>query len=118
MNNRDIDVAIAKKVMGWKKGELNWTIDELWIDSKGSYKYVGKFSPSTNISDAWQVVEKMRKEGFVAHINVHPNRYTCEIYKNIEGYYNFICKQEAETAPLAICLSALRAKGIDIDGSN
>lgn len=108
---RELDALIAEKVMGWKKGELNWTIDESWIDSKGSYKWVGKFSPSTNISDAYQVVEKLLKDKLV-FIDLLICSYSCKAtISTPDGNY----EAEAETAPLAICIASLRTKGIDID---
>lgn len=119
LDYRKIDALVAEHVMGWKKGELNWTIDELWIDSKGSYKWVGKFSPSTNISDAWQVVEKCGKDFNVKYIS-HKKQYEAVVdyyFPAEKGKREFLSfgKAYADTAPLAICKASLKAKGIDID---
>lgn len=117
MDYRKIDALVAEKVMGWKKGELNWTIDELWIDSKGSYKWVGKFSPSTNISDAWKVVGKFEDEGYQVCIELLAKKiYSVGIY--YPPHADQVAYIKAETAPLAICIASLRTKGIDTNENN
>jgi hypothetical protein len=110
---RELDALVAEKVMGYKIG---WFTDYGFkkeferkvIALKGDrYDNIPRYS--TNISDAWQVVEKMKEKERVVEIKTFDFGYTVEI----NNFYPTI-KQQAETAPLAICLSALKMKGIDI----
>jgi hypothetical protein len=94
-----------------------------------------EFAPSTSIADAWLVVEKLVKErhpcpienkgeglGFRLEINaesgwstdqcnvwtaVFPSTTPCPPHEEMHDDY----KAEADTAPLAICLAALKAVG-------
>jgi hypothetical protein len=80
---------------------------------------------STNIADAWLVVDKLKEIGFGVTINEVCKRSSFYKYNdNILGYWhcNFTVSDKddddkllktnseiAETAPLAICLAALKA---------
>lgn len=66
MENRKLDKWLAENVMGWKYA------DPLWVDEKGNFqhygddfaasvKYCDRWQPTTSISDAFQVVEKMKE---------------------------------------------------------
>lgn len=83
------------------------------------------FKPSENMQDAWIVVEKMKEEGYGYCINVvepksigdknglanigdvHCNFYVMDT--TFVGYVEF-----SSEAPMAICLSALCAKGVNV----
>ena len=61
----EMDMLVAEKVMGWTQHQSEEFPDMIyWMpdgrDIKGAYK----FSPSTSISEAWEVVEKAEKDGF------------------------------------------------------
>lgn len=108
VKSREIDELIATKVMeyqrvydkqfkqeGWQIGEKHWTN---W------------FSPSTNIQDAWKVVDKLkiavRPQSDDAPANM---KYQAEIDKQPLGNYY---EAFAETAPMAICKVALKFYGL------
>lgn len=85
-----------------------------------STSWDGPNSYSTDIAAAWEVVEKFIKDG--KHINI---AYYQKLGPNIDGppyeahwtvtgiYAWDLEKAQAETAPHAICLAALKAVGID-----
>ncbi len=104
MQNRELDNFLAIHVMGWEliqqKGLLSW-----WADKTGSIcRHYENWHPTTSISDAFQVVEKMRVTHFKWFEMAHrPNGYTC----NFSGDPRHTVF--AETAPLAICLAAKEA---------
>ena len=100
MNNREIDALVAEHVMGMER----------W-DSSGMYSEIVPILPhySSNISDAWQVVEKI--EGQILIDRTLGGRWVCEILVNQRTSH----MAEADTAEMAICLAALKAKGVDID---
>ena len=88
---RRIDVFVAEKVMGWVQETLEWGVSQL-----PHY--------STQIADAWLVVEKL-KERFDIEISCNVQGWTMYVYNDTySGIY-------APTAPLAICLAALKATG-------
>ena len=119
MNLRKIDHLIATKVLGWEYHEAIYTWGELFSLAK----YVTKDGReilthdlphfSTNLLDAWKVVEKL-KIAVIPQIGNPPKnmQYLAEIDKRpLGGYYEAF----AETAPLAICLVALKSVGIEVN---
>ena len=114
MDNREIDLLVARKVMGWievEKGEFT------------GFDFVGKrplindthsrdsfLIPhySTDISAAWQVAGKLIEIRFYPVIWVKPG--IVQLY-----CHNEVCTiEEKGTIPLAICLAALKAVGVDL----
>jgi len=112
---RELDALVAEKVMGWKK--VKWLGDYDWRDKDGEQPYtVRAWNPSTDIAAAWQVVEKIQerqgRDRFIIYLSSYWGTnswvYKCEfimetVNKSVDGF--------ADTAPLAICLAALRAVG-------
>ena len=118
---RELDALVAEKVMGWvevSKQPIANAFGQKVIDD-----YVGKpnfATPqpvivprySTMIQEAWKVADKLRGEvQFLAVISGKGPQGTqpwiCKI--NREG--SFI-EERADTAPLAICLAALKGVGL------
>lgn len=110
----ELDGLVAEKVMGWK---WNSEIGE-WIH-ENSIPYGphdGGFRPSTSISDAWQVMEKMKAhDDFIVCRSIE----SCRVHKAINWCVVIVRKDRpsfnitvaATTAPLAICRAALHAIG-------
>ena len=112
---RELDALIAEKVMGFQRVEflrdmLPWTF-YLHEDRGVVVAFQSKlaeFKPSTNIADAWEVVDLGHPCGWFDSYYIM--RYGA-------GYAIGRCMDdavyaEADTAPLAICLAALKAKGV------
>jgi hypothetical protein len=104
---RDLDDLVAEKVMGWFLVSSPYG-RELWTDYKGLVLLPDHFSPSVSITDAWQVVEAVGQE-FLVRKRLNGNDYRAFIImdKGKEIYAH------AKTASLAICLAALKAKGVE-----
>ena len=118
---RELDTLVAEKVMGWEA-----TADGLYWDArqKRTRLVLGSaiakkreemgiengpgfvFAPSTDIAAAWEVVEKADLWSLYGSIGDGPYR-ACIQFEDREGLMT------ADTAPLAICLAALKAKGGD-----
>lgn len=104
----DIDKRIAVEVMG--RTVIDVPDDGYYIVKENNWRYPqDSFEPSTNIADAWLVVEKMRELG-----------YWWEGYYSNEGhfimFYNETANGESlpvESMPMAICLAALQALGVN-----
>lgn len=97
MDLREIDFLVAEKVMD-------------------TYMYPGRVvcMPlySSEIAAAWKIVSELFKDDLVVTIGAYSDKHT-EV--TIEGD-DLIFYAEADTAPLAICLAALKAKGVEIEG--
>ncbi|GAB7387388.1 hypothetical protein BSNK01_12240 [Bacillaceae bacterium] len=114
---RELDALVAEKVMGWTYRKLP-TLDEgAWvIEEKEPVIWESRWKPSIRIKDAWLVVEKMIDSGFDLHLDADWKNgvyYYCEFSNLIGGLGVF--GHEAETAPLAICLAALKAVGVEAE---
>lgn len=106
---RDLDALVAEKVMGWMTRGTGESISDPaeWVMPNGLR---GREAPpfySTDISAAWQVVEKMNRDGWcfrVASASPDNNYY--------EGYFvkgDKVSQVWLDTAPHAICVAALKA---------
>ena len=103
---RVLDALVAEKVMDW-----HWykfldpkLVDEAkgaWLDKDNRVMH-NEWLPSTDIADAWQVVEKM--QSFELEMDYQESWHA---YVNFPGeeWYSSI----GDTAPLTICRAALLA---------
>lgn len=117
----DIDREVAEKVMGWvlykvtvkdlttvKPLSNEWCVpDEKTKGMVGEViAYEDNFHPSTNISDAWLVVERMRELGYGLWLAGEETKgfgFHCKFHdgdKTVDA--------DADTATFAIVLAALK----------
>jgi len=109
MTPRDIDAAVAERVMGWKRD----------VDDGTDYGWSGPGAPamtkqpvlfSSDISAAWQVVEALKAKGDIVSMI-----YRCgdsEPWNKLRWYVEFRHAQAwavDDSLPRAICLAALEA---------
>lgn len=108
---RELDALIAEKVFG-KTVDRSSHFD-IYYDNGPSIPFY-----STRIAGAWLVVEKLVADGMQPIVNYLNGQilaydgWHCCIAKGYEVYHSHGC----ETAPLAICLAALKACGVEVDG--
>jgi hypothetical protein len=110
--SRELDALVAEKVMGWKAerrptGNLMAILPD---DSRVCVEHVQgclparRWNPSEDIAVAWEVVEKMRERGLLLKLHQgNPHGWTAQF---AEVWHVDL------TAPLAICLAALKAIGV------
>jgi alkyl hydroperoxide reductase subunit AhpC len=104
---RELDALIAERVMGWK---VVYSDEPVVVSA--SFPYPFPFNPSTDISDAWQVVEKLQSLGMTVHIIASKDGwYSVDVW--VDG--TLLYTSDAETAPLAIVKASLKAKGVKIE---
>lgn len=129
----ELDLLIAEKVMGWtwvtedaeEPQYLPWLISPkvgtafrgVWYPKTGVASGLPAYS--TEISAAWQVVEKLDALGFyvtVDRLGHDPRFWRAETHTwdADEGGRVGDNWHDAETAPHAICLAALAAVGVEI----
>jgi hypothetical protein len=138
MQDREIDALVAEHVMGWRwveHGGFDWIVPPdvvpdiaffMWghriHDDKPQFS--GEFENvlphySTDIAAAWKVVEAMRAAGYSVSIGYYANG--CDVgitARNSRAGWEAVRPVyggHADTAPRAICIAALRAKGVNVD---
>lgn len=114
----EINALVAQQVMGWKKckstteltvADSFYNHGDILINHYG--KMVRIFKPSVDISDAWQVVEKMKAAHVVSMIAAtHENKCMSMRLSDAASF-----EATSFSIPLAICLCALASFGVEID---
>jgi hypothetical protein len=116
MNHTEIDAAVAVRVMGWHKHPTHPM--GLWSLPNGdTAKLIDSWSPSTDWNDAAEVVEKMRQSKWCLILRTYPSgtaekfetSYRAKFYSAVSAGTLGECTYDS--APLAICLAALKAVG-------
>jgi len=118
---RELDALVAEKVMGWvevRKQSIANAFGQHVMDDYVGQPSIGVTQPvlvprySSMIQEAWKVADHLRSRSqFVAVLSgmgpqgVQP--WICKI--NRDGGF---LEERADTAPVAICLAALKAVGI------
>ncbi|MCU5339312.1 hypothetical protein OCA10_08895 [Bacillus cereus] len=119
MNDKPIDELVAEKVMGWIKPPETSILKSMWVETPigAVHPQLPKFS--TNIEDAWLVVEKLRSLKEINGEKVRlmpkiigtekPNLWAC----TVNDFLNYKCLSDVmnKSAPMAICIAALKAVG-------
>ena len=110
----ELDALIATKVMGWTLVKSSMTPrgypPEHWLTGVGKYRSMLLFTPSTDINNAWLVVETMAVRNYTFNIS-GPDDMWYAIFQRNDALVNFSNRGKADTAPLAICLASLVAVG-------
>ena len=121
----ELDALVAEKVMGWHIQQLSSYSFAAWFDSDNSQTgwteepddydslryFIGVWHPSTNIEAAWEVVERVKDWRITLSGGEYEgDGWSVGVTNNTDTYYGL-----ADTAPLAICLAALKACGVDTE---
>ncbi|WP_226035713.1 BC1872 family protein [Aquibacillus saliphilus] len=110
MNNREINELIVEHVLKLPMAQEGVKHSESYIDG-----WLEGRSYSTNISDAWELVEKLREEHCEIEIGVGEDVVNVFVQSlvhddcDIKTYYS-----QEDNAPLAICKAILKYKGITL----
>lgn len=116
MTNREIDALVAEKVLGYVHVVRmfgNIAIYE-WQTPEGVIRQE-TWQPSKNLAQAWEVLEK-----FTPHVRIECCDTSDYVEYDADKKWHVdiwvadqaVCCVTAETAPMAICLAALRAHGV------
>jgi hypothetical protein len=111
---RELDALIAEKVMGIKMPAIpinGATYQEWAAISKASHEAVSPPCYSTEIAAAWQVVEKIKDmvKGTDGTFKIQWCEPVWICYWDHEDFLSNPGYAQADTAPHAICLAALKA---------
>lgn len=114
----NVDEVVARKVMGFAYSECRMAEEDVWIsDDRQLWFQLPPYS--TNMDASWTVLEKMSDKfplwqlgALVTLGEPSPNTAYCQF---APAWPPTWIRAEAQTAPLAICLAALRAVCISSD---
>jgi hypothetical protein len=132
MTARQRDVLVAEKVMGWQwwhwvvtnDGELVQALfapsdDTSWIGERhlGKREHARIFESTTpryttDIAAAWQVKTALTEQGYVFYFDTESGPSAC--FRGQDQDYDEMGYSDAFTDSEAICLAALRAKGVEV----
>lgn len=113
---REMDALVAEKVMGWIEKKYPMGRALYWTDSDGHSQRacIEAWNPSTNISAAWEVIEKIEggQREMLCNLIHKGFGFTSLIWeaelRECRGNHKYYIA-DATTAPLAICRAALLA---------
>jgi hypothetical protein len=123
MTDRELDYAVARRVMGWTL--YNYETDEpataeQWDKAQSNDGWSWDFRegdreayewcPSTDIACAWEVVKRIRdvkKQSVLIEESLNPIESICSVGIHHRGQWIEVCRAVAENAPRAICEAAL-----------
>lgn len=108
-----MDALLAERVMGWTpqaRSGVGFTTPE------GEYRSIDIWTPSVDIAAAWQVVEKLDRDGWWWTLDKTwtadgPDQWQVSLLPSESLQTDRRGDALAPTAPHAICLAALRAVG-------
>jgi hypothetical protein len=128
--SREIDALVAEHVMGWtvnRSDGRHWHTVAPAAGADNPHllvgmdccedKYCGCFMPSRRIESAWRVVEKMREREWSVMVDstgFPDEEWRCLMW---QGERERWVPADAATAPMAICLAALKANGIEVSAA-
>lgn len=102
MDNLEIDKLVAEKVMGWEVAYFpDINIYEAYDEEKNSIIISGEFSPSSDIQDAWQAIQKFKQYEI--------NQLGSEVLVRVWIGFRHFDVRGNYSVPMAICLAALKA---------
>jgi Phage ABA sandwich domain len=109
VTEHEINRLVAEKIMDWEFDPHH----DCWITEFGNLTFIdetdSEWNPSTDIQDAWWVTEKF----FGVHIDAgNGANEPCVTIRDKVGW--MVSYAYAKTVPEAICLAALKAKGVEI----
>ena len=111
---REMDCIIAENVFGWKRGKYFDDAGQLvWITPSNQFYSAGSTPDySTDMTAAWQVVEKLSKPHIFINLSKFGDKYVCDIenmedYSNPEKQFNRWKIDFCNSPALAICRAAL-----------
>ena len=116
--SRKIDALVAEHVMGLTGYVLEPTHRPQTF--QGQLNGLVEYPPvlpaySSCIKAAWEIVEKMRSQSTDIFVITQGMTVRCKIEKWDDKDYVDEFQAIHATAPMAICLAALKAKGVEID---
>lgn len=109
---RELDALVAEKVMGFHRASDGWFRTETHPGGviTAAVGHIDLPHYSINISAAWEVVEKLLETGSFSiyhYISAPESKWRAQFLRAGSAHV-----AQAESAPRAICLAALKAFGI------
>lgn len=117
MNLREIDRLLGEHYMGYRYSEDGSRYEDVEEGEQRWYD-AAFWRPTEEMSDAWLVVDRLRDAYDVdlscdSKLVVDPV-VVCALTPMVHDHGTGVVRQYEETAELAICLAALKAKGLEV----
>lgn len=109
---RKIDALVAEHIFNLKPSRLEVTVagevfdHDYYVGRPEDLRLVERYS--SDIAAAWKVVEKLNADDWRLDLRSNDNWHDASFSKD-----GSLIMVDSDTAPLAICLAALKAKGIE-----
>ena len=114
MDNRELDALVAEKVMDYRKDRAGNLLPPNFLGTPWQALVNSGAPPfSTDIAAAWQVIERWDEQGWDWEITTGKNNIHVWVLTDNERV--FAHRGIAPEAPLAICLAALKACGVELE---
>ena len=111
----ELDALIADKVMNWYLSDIDSHYYPKGSDSDVSVIISYRFRPSTDISAAWQVVEKLRERKLLSEFTTELVELTGADKYCGHDTVEQLMWLDASMVSEIICLAALKAVGVEIE---
>ena len=121
MDTREIDRLVSEKVMGLSVLPIYDDVPPRPITGYEIHTAPGQYARlphySIDIAAAWEVVEKMKADGWAVNIYSGNGSQCWEAEFGHPSDRSQDAGSETSPLPLAICLAALRVKGVEVDNA-
>jgi hypothetical protein len=124
MTNQEIDRLVATEIMGWKDSNPYLEGLDMWMESingnPNSHKVIGRvkdFKPSTDISDAWKIIHKIRNLRFYKRAQFKKKLQELITPNELKKDGLLVDAEEIIllVKPVDICNAALATVGVEVE---
>lgn len=112
MTDRELDELVIDKVMGWKDRMLITSDGKTSIAESNEREFISLvrlFNPSTNMRDAWEVVETMRKKGICLTIETYGDFFNILPFRREKESLIAVAVTRGPSVTRSISIAALKA---------
>ncbi len=104
---KEMDALVAEKVLNYSLTGDKYIILDIGIGERGGVKAVPNYS--TDIAEAWEVVEKITEKHWKFKLRRLPGKDYMAYFQNLLSFPTESESAPSKSAPLAICRAALKA---------
>lgn len=105
INTIKLNSIVAEHVLGYTIS-TNCVAGEAYTRGGIQMSKVADFMPATDIADAWTIIRKLQKDGIVTSVSTYGSCNTSVVMIQENKAYEVTIR--SDSAPIAICMAALR----------
>lgn len=109
MTEQQIIETLGTEVMGWRIDKPYWSKKTVWVKSSTQYDWIENWNPLENLSDAFQVVDKLLSHFYIFELVGCEGGWVA-IFKLEDGNFNYpkMFEGAGKTREKAICKAAMK----------